>query len=160
MSTTSSAIGSAPTSSSLRSSAVADSSCVRSPASVAGNSRGSIRDRKCRPEPPAITTVPPDDSIRSRAFLPAAWNSATVYSSEGSAMSTRWYANRRRVSGSGFAVPISIPRKTCIESTDRISAPTRAAIASATSDFPAAVGPSTAMMLRPMPPRDSAERRV
>jgi len=45
-----------------------------------------------------------------------------------------------------FPVPISIPRYTCRESAEIISPLKRFAIATAKSDFPEAVGPTTAII--------------
>src|SRR6185312_16989377 len=56
-------------------------------------------------------------------------------------MSTRWCGMRARTPASGLAVPMSMPRYTCAESTLTISPPSVPASAIATALLPAAVGP-------------------
>jgi hypothetical protein len=65
---------------------------------------------------------------------------------------------RARVSRSGFAVPMSMPRYTWAESTLTISNGKRRARSSASSDLPAPVGPiSKSALRRPdIVPRNSA----
>ena len=55
---------------------------------------------------------------------------------------------RARVSRSGFAVPMSMPRYTWAESTLTISNGKRRASSSASSDLPAPVGPISRSALR------------
>src|SRR5256885_4547852 len=50
--------------------------------------------------------------------------------------------SRVRSASVAFAVPISMPRYTCMESTEIISAPICSASSSAMADFPTAVGPA------------------
>ena len=57
----------------------------------------------------------------------------------------QWWATSARSAGVGLAVPMSMPRYTCIESTDTISTPVHGAgEASASADLPDAVGPTMA----------------
>ena len=71
-------------------------------------------------------------------------------SSAGSATSTRWWTTTERSHSLGFAVPMSIPRYTCIESSDTIStSPSSRARANASADFPDAVGPTSARWVMP-----------
>ena len=66
----------------------------------------------------------------------------------------------RRSATVSLAVPMSIPAYSCIESALMISPPTSSASRSASSDLPAAVGPSTAITRSatphslPVPPVD------
>ena len=53
-----------------------------------------------------------------------------------------------RSAGVGLAVPISMPRYTCMESAETIIAPASRASRMARSDLPDAVGPTMAMMFR------------
>ena len=63
----------------------------------------------------------------------------------GSATSIRWCGTAARSAAVGLAVPMSRPRYTCIESIDTIStSPSACAAASASADFPDAVGPTSA----------------
>ena len=81
-------------------------------------------------------------AIASRA---AAWNSDTVNSSAASTRSSRWCGTARCSAGVGLAVPMSMPRYTCMESTVTISrSPSAAATARATEDLPDAVHPTSA----------------
>ena len=59
-------------------------------------------------------------------------------------MSTMWWVTLARSAGDGLAVPMSIPRYTCIESTESTDPPRSAASRRAISLFPEAVGPRTA----------------
>jgi hypothetical protein len=57
----------------------------------------------------------------------------------------RWWTTSARSDADGFAVPMSMPRYTCIASTETSStSPNARAAAVATTDLPEAVGPTTA----------------
>ena len=90
---------------------------------------------------------------------PPAWVRATDQSSAGSATSTRWWTTAARSASVGLAVPMSMPRYTCIESSDTIStSPSSRASANASADFPDAVGPTSARWVMPGVRRRSLHR--
>src|SRR5262249_641035 len=60
-------------------------------------------------------------------------------------MSSMWCGTPRRCAGLSLAVPISMPVYSCIESALITSPPSARARPSDSSDFPAAVGPTTAI---------------
>jgi hypothetical protein len=64
----------------------------------------------------------------------------------------------RRSAALGLAVPTSMPRYTCIESTLRISAPAAAATDSATSLLPDAVGPRITTDRAKLPSRHRVQK--
>src|SRR4051794_18286326 len=69
----------------------------------------------------------------------------------GSTRSRPWWRTAARSDGVGLAVPMSMPRYTCMASTATISVPaTASAAAIATSDLPEAVGPTTTTGARPI----------
>ena len=71
--------------------------------------------------PPTSTAWPPRCSIAASAALASAWYRTTVTSSEGSARSIPWWGTSARSAAEGLAVPMSMPRYTCIESTETSS---------------------------------------
>src|SRR5688500_20041039 len=73
-------------------------------------------------------------------------NRATVNGSVGSTTSIRWCGMPPCSTAVGLAVPTSIPRYTCIESTLRTSALASRAAASETAVLPDAVGPRITRM--------------
>ncbi len=95
--------------------------------------------------PPTSSGRRPRASMSAIAARAAAWNSDTVNSSAGSTRSSRWCGTARCSAGVGLAVPMSMPRYTCMESTVTISrSPSAAATARATEDLPDAVHPTRA----------------
>src|SRR3954451_23966075 len=79
------------------------------------------------------------------AERPSSTNRASEKSSHGSTMSTRWCRTSACSSGDGLAVPMSMPRYTCMASAETSStSPSRRAISRASADFPDAVGPRIA----------------
>src|SRR5207245_820582 len=73
---------------------------------------------------------------------------ATLADSQGSRTSMRWWGTRRRSSGPGLAVPISIPRYKAMESIDTISPPRRLASSTPSKVLPEPVGPVRIKALR------------
>ena len=70
------------------------------------------------------------------------WNHTTVPSSHGSSRSSRWWRTSACSAAVGLAVPMSMPRYTCMESTDTSSQVASCRASSrASADFPDAVGP-------------------
>ena len=73
------------------------------------------------------------------------WNSATVKSCAGSTRSSRWWRTSARSCSVGLAVPMSMPRYTCMGRSTRARPSAHLpGDAIATADFPDAVGPTTA----------------
>ena len=65
----------------------------------------------------------------------------------------QWCGTARWSAAVGLAVPMSMPRYTCMESTATISTSSRcAAISIASADFPDAVGPSSDDVAAPSRP--------
>ncbi len=93
--------------------------------------------------------MPPTTTIGVPSGTPAAHAAAlrsqapAENSSAGVTRSTPPMRNSATSSGGGFAVPMSIPRYTSIESAERIAAPISRASAAAIADFPDAVGPAS-----------------
>src|SRR5690242_13811386 len=78
-------------------------------------------------------------------------------------MSMRWWGTAARSAADAFAVPMSMPRYTCAESTLTISIGCERASARASRDLPLAVGPSRAKAAGGLPASggiDDRPRRV
>ncbi|OEI67234.1 hypothetical protein Cus16_3135 [Curtobacterium sp. ER1/6] len=131
-------------------SACSRSSSARSSGSVPGNARSKRTAETYRPLPPTSTAVPPPAVIRSTSARASRWYAATLASSVTSSTSSWWCTMPRRSSSDSFAVPMSMPRYSCIASALTISAGRPAsrrcsAIVRATSDLPVPVAPTTAI---------------
>src|ERR1700761_9038900 len=83
--------------------------------------------------------------MSAMAASASSWYSATLAALVTSQTSSRWCGTPRRSAGVSLAVPMSIPRYSCIESALTTSPPTARASSTARSDFPAAVAPTTAI---------------
>ena len=83
-----------------------------------GRRRRRARTGRCRRR---AARAGPSPRCRRSRHAPAAACRATDQSSDGSATSTRWCGTTARSETVGFAVPMSIPRYTCIESSETIS---------------------------------------
>src|SRR5262245_54576227 len=81
------------------------------------------------------------DAMACRA---SRWYSDTLAASVTGQMSSRWCGIPSRSAGVSLAVPMSMPRYSCMESALMISPPRVSARRSDRADFPAAVGPTTA----------------
>src|SRR5690606_17227035 len=101
--------------------------------------------RTYRPEPP--TRIGGEPSARSRSIngRTSRWYSATLAVRVTSQTSSRWCGTPRISSRVSLAVPMSMPAYSCMESAFTTSPPSRSASSTARSDFPAAVGPTTAI---------------
>src|SRR5215475_223620 len=84
----------------------------------------------------------------STAAIASSRKRPAEYGSVGSTRSIRRCGTRARSSGVGFAVPMSIPRYTCPESTLTISTGSVSPSAIARRDLPLAVGPRRAKAVR------------
>ncbi len=126
--------------------AVSTSSAARA-VRVPGRDLQSVDDR------PDVQPGPTDEQrplaarfdVGDRGRGPRPASRVTDHSSLGSATSIRWCGTAARSATDGLAVPMSMPRYTCMESSETIStSPSAAATARATADFPDAVGPTIA----------------
>ena len=111
-----------------RPSASSASSRARTSGSVPGKRRSSSTADTYRPLPPTtIGTAAARADPVDRPPAPAPGTPPRVTACDGSHTSTRWCGTPPRSAGVGVAVPMSIPRYTCIESVPTISAgrPTR-----------------------------------
>ena len=101
-------------------------------------------ESKYNPVPPQRTAGFPQLRSSSTQSLHCLWNCWTEKSSQGSQISTILSGTFRSLTGV-FAVPMSIPRYTCIESTETTSPLRLEATASESELLPEAVGPTRAI---------------
>ena len=110
-----------------------------------GNCRLSITAVRYRPVPATNSAGAPAAAISLRALAACTLNSATVNRSLGATRSMQWCGTSAWSALLGLAVPISIPRYTCMASTATMCAPVSRATAIATSLLPLAVGATMAI---------------
>lgn len=121
------------------------SSRARISGSVPGKSISSRAACTYRPEPPTRIGRRPRERMSAMASRARRWYPATSAVSVTSRTSNTWWGTPRRSSGVILAVPMSMPRYSCIESALTTSPSRASARATESAVLPAAVGPTTAI---------------
>ena len=119
-------------------------SCSRISGHSPGSCRSSITAVRYNPVPATNNASAPAAAIAVRAAAACVLKSATVNRASGPTRSRQWCGTAARSAAVGLAVPMSMPRYTCMASTATMWAPVSRATAIATSLLPLAVGATIA----------------